>query len=192
MTPRVISPLLITLIAMPALADEMTPNNGRFFITLIPVTAEMPPRKAGLWEYQTDGSSAVYRQCTDANTEQMRHAPAGTAVELGDGAAPHCSKPEVQKSGDTLTIDSTCTVAGRTVTSHKVVSGSFDSAYAMTETNQTVGVLGGTFTITMTAKWLGPCAADQKPGDVILPNGTKINILDIQKRALPGAPPPLH
>ena len=28
------------------------------------------------------------------------------------------------------------------------------------------------------ARWLGPCKADQKPGDVILGNGARINILD--------------
>jgi hypothetical protein len=46
--------------------------------------------------------------------------------------------------------------------------------------------------MTMSAKWLGPCAADQRPGDMIMPNGMKINILDLQKRGVPGAPPPSH
>jgi hypothetical protein len=45
--------------------------------------------------------------------------------------------------------------------------------------------------MTMAAKWLGPCTADQKPGDMIMGNGTKINILDMKKRgAQPGAPLP--
>jgi hypothetical protein len=45
--------------------------------------------------------------------------------------------------------------------------------------------------MTMTATWLGPCAADQRPGDMIMPGGMKMNILDIQKRGAPGmmAPP---
>ena len=31
----------------------------------------------------------------------------------------------------------------------------------------------------MNAKWLGPCAADQKPGDMIMPNGMKLNIQNL-------------
>ena len=37
------------------------------------------------------------------------------------------------------------------------------------------------------AKWLGPCAAGQRPGDVIMGNGFKMNMLDMQKRR--GMPP---
>ena len=33
------------------------------------------------------------------------------------------------------------------------------------------------------ARWLGPCAADQKPGDMILGNGMKININDAKTAA---------
>ncbi len=49
---------------------------------------------------------------------------------------------------------------------------------------------------TLSAKWLGPCTADQKPGDMIMPNGMKMNIQsmqNMQKGMVPpgaaGAPP---
>jgi hypothetical protein len=180
MTPRVISTLLITLVAMPALA------------------AEMPARKAGLWEITTSagaGNGVAIRQCIDAATDQMMQSRAGTGPAPGTGpgaGTPPCSKRDVQKTGDTVTIDSTCTVAGRTVNTHAVVTGSFDSAYTMTVTSQGDGIPAGAGTMTMSAKWLGPCAADQRPGDMIMPNGMKINILDLQKRGSPGAPPPSH
>ena len=101
----------------------------------------------------------------------------------------------MQKSGNTVTIDSICTTPRGTVTSHVVLTGSFDSAYTMTVTAQGTGLPNGGNTTTMTVKWLGPCAADQKPGDMIMPNGMKINILDMQKRGAPGmmmppSPPP--
>jgi hypothetical protein len=41
-------------------------------------------------------------------------------------------------------------------------------------------------TMTYSAKWLGPCAADQKPGDMIMADGRKINILEARKG---GGPP---
>ncbi len=174
MTPRLVSTLLITLIATPALA------------------AEMPARKAGLWEINTGNGTAI-RQCIDAATDQAMQARAGGAPGGGPpGGASQCAKHDVAKSGDKVTIDSTCTTAGKTVSSHVVVSGSFDSAYTMTVTNSGDGVPGGSHTMTLTAKWLGACAADQRPGDMIMPNGMKVNILDIQKRGVPGmtAPPP--
>jgi hypothetical protein len=47
-------------------------------------------------------------------------------------------------------------------------------------------------TITLEAKWLGPCGADQKPGDTMLSNGVKINIVDMQKMRAPAAAPGSH
>jgi hypothetical protein len=146
--------------------------------------AEMPSRKAGLWEVKTDtGSPQVpqvsIRQCIDASTDQVMQSNAGPP-----GGAPHqCTQSNVQKSGDTTTVDSTCTVAGQSKTTHMVITGSFDSAYTMAVTVQSGR------TITMNAKWLGPCAADQRPGDMIMGNGMKFNILDAQKRGAPGMMP---
>lgn len=45
---------------------------------------------------------------------------------------------------------------------------------------------GGETQMTIAAKWLGPCAAGQKPGDVMMGNGMKVNVLEIQKM---GGPP---
>jgi hypothetical protein len=33
--------------------------------------------------------------------------------------------------------------------------------------------------MTVGAKWLAPCAANQKPGDLIMGNGVKINTLEM-------------
>jgi len=59
--------------------------------------------------------------------------------------------------------------------------------------DQKPGDPGGQSGVALKARWLGPCAADQKPGDMIMPNGTKMNILNMPKaRGQPGtagAPP---
>jgi Protein of unknown function (DUF3617) len=143
--------------------------------------AELPARKAGLWQVDTAmaaGKSVSIKQCVDAQTDQTMQANAGAASQRD------CSKREVQKSGDTITIDSVCTIAGKTRTAHAVITGDFSSAYNMTITSQGDG--GAQRTVTTSAKWIGPCAADQKPGDTIMPNGMKMNLLDTPK----GAPPP--
>jgi hypothetical protein len=155
------------------------------------VAAELPSRKAGLWEITTDAGSQAMKiqQCIDAATDHAMQARGGAAPQ-GD-----CSKRDVQKSGNTTTIDSVCTFGGKTRTSHIVITGSFDSEYSMTVTGQTEGQPAGR-TVTLSAKWLGPCAADQRPGDMIMPNGMKMNIQNMQnmqKGMMPpggaGAPP---
>jgi hypothetical protein len=144
--------------------------------------AELPSRKAGLWEVRTsfenrNGAGLTVRQCIDASTDQMMQSSAGPLAQAA------CSRRDIQKSGDTVTINSTCTLAAKAATSHAVITGSFDNAYTMTVTSQSDALPGGMMAMTVVAKWLGPCAADQKPGDLIMGNGAKMNILDMQKRA---------
>ena len=153
-------------------------------------SAELPTRKPGLWEVETTLPNPkvpkqVIRQCIDAATDQTMQS------RVGVGSQRECSKRDLQKTAGSITIDSTCTTGGKTRTSHVVITGSFDSSYTMTVTSQTEGAESRT--ITMAAKWIGPCAADQKPGDMIMANGMKMNILDAQKPGAPaGAPPPPH
>jgi Protein of unknown function (DUF3617) len=153
--------------------------------TMPALSAELPSRKPGLWEVQTSFSNGkvpaqVIRQCVDAATDQMMQSRVGVRSQK------ECSKRDLQKSAGSITIDSICTGAGgKTRTSHIVITGSFDSAYTMTVTSQNEEATESR-TITMAAKWIGPCAADQKPGDMIMANGKKINLMDAQKL---GAPP---
>jgi len=145
--------------------------------------AELPTRKAGLWEVKMsfenrNGAGQSIQQCIDPATDQAMQSSAGPLAQAA------CSKRDIQKSGDTVTIDSTCAVGGKTATSHAVIIGSLQSAYTMTVTSESDALPGGKMTMTMAAKWLGPCAADQKPGDMIMGNGLKMNILDMQKRGL--------
>lgn len=153
----------------------------------VPVSAaELPTRKPGLWEITTvrEGRNVPIKQCVDAATDQAMQANSGPVPQRS------CSRRDVQRSGDTTTINSVCTIAGKTSTHHTVIKGSFDSGYTMTITTEGEGIPAAR-TITMTARWIGPCAADQKPGDMIMPNGTKINLIDMQKRGgAPGAPLP--
>jgi hypothetical protein len=142
------------------------------------LAAEMPSRKAGLWEIRMNNAPLAVQQCIDAATDQMMMSGAGALAQEA------CPKRDVQRSGDTMTIDSTCTFKDKTATSHAVVKGSFDSAYTMTVTSEGEAMPSGKMTLTINAKWLGPCTADQKPGDMIMGNGLKMNILDMKKKGL--------
>jgi hypothetical protein len=149
--------------------------------------ADMPARKPGLWDIKMNFEGKVpqqsIQQCIDAATDGIMQS---SATNIG---SQNCSKRDVVKSGDTMTIDSVCSVAGKNATSHAVVTGSFDSAYTMTVTSKSD--IGPGFNMTLSAKWLGPCQADQKPGDLILPGGLKMNLRDMANRiGLPGSAPP--
>jgi len=136
--------------------------------------ADLPARKAGLWEMTTtaNGRTMPIKQCIDAATDQAMQANTSQSSQRS------CSKRDIKKSGDTTTVDSVCTAAGKTLTHHMVITGSFDSGYTMTIRTEGDGIPAAR-NITIAAKWTGPCAADQKPGDMIMQNGTKINLVDM-------------
>jgi hypothetical protein len=138
---------------------------------------DLPARKPGQWELKMsfdNGAIPVQtvKQCIDPETDKLMKTDfAGSAMES-------CGKQDVTRSGATLTIDSTCTMGGSSSTTHAVVTGSFDSAYTMEITSKT---RGDETRMTIAAKWLGACAADQRPGDMIMSNGMKMNVLDLKK-----------
>jgi hypothetical protein len=143
---------------------------------------ELLSRKLGLWEVKTsvegrDAPPRVIKQCIDAVVDQMMQSTAGPYNAVV------CPKRDVQKSANSVTIDSTCTVGGKAATAHTVITGSLDSAYTMTVTSQTEDSPASKTVINTDAKWLGPCTADQKPGDMVLDNGVKINILETRQHA---------
>ena len=149
---------------------------------------DLPSRKPGLWEVSqiigtAKSSPLVIKQCIDAATDRLLQS------STGPYSADLCPTRTVQKSAGGMTIDSTCSIAGKTAKTHAVISGSFDSAYKMTVTSQGAGTPGNDITLSLEAKWLGPCAADQKPGDLVMGNGMKINIQDAQKQGAAAAAP---
>jgi uncharacterized protein DUF3617 len=164
-----------------------------FLMGAAPVLAlDMPERKAGLWEVTMTFEGRhippqAMRQCVDPATDKLMNS------NFGGAAHEACSKQDMQKSGTSITVDSVCTFGEATTTSHAVVTGSFDSAYTVDVTSIRQGgpPMPGTppgtpMHMVIAAKWLGACAADQKPGDIIMSNGMKMNVLDMPK---PGAPP---
>ena len=167
---------------------------------------DLPARKAGLWEIKMafEGRTIppqTMQQCIDAATDKQMNSIGGNMAQE------RCSKQDVQKVGATIVVDSVCQIGATKTTSHGVISGDFNSAYTVKVASQREGgpaVPGmpadGTSNMTMEAKWLGACKADQKPGDMIMANGMKVNIVDMQRLqqqlpagmrppGMPGAPP---
>jgi hypothetical protein len=144
---------------------------------------ELPIRKAGLWEMKMVRTNSpmpemTMQQCTDETTDkEMSTAATPLAKEV-------CSKRDIQKTATGYVSDSVCGVAGVSVTSHSEITGDFNSAYTMKSTAHSEGgpaATTGDHVTTIEAKWLGACKPDQKPGDIVMPGGMKMNIHDMDK-----------
>jgi uncharacterized protein DUF3617 len=140
---------------------------------------DFPKRKSGLWEIETSSSAQAgvshkAQMCIDQKSDDALN-------QMGSGMTKDmCSKSDVRREGGNIVLDSVCKFGTTTATTHSVVTGQFDSAYKV-EMQSTYdppmnGMKQGSAVIH--ARWISPCKPDQKPGDMILPNGTKINIHD--------------
>jgi hypothetical protein len=144
---------------------------------------EMPVRKAGLWELKMVRTGSplpemTMQHCTDETTDkEMSTAFSPMSKEV-------CSKQDIQQTATGYVTDSVCSMAGVSMTSHSEITGDFNSAYTVkttTHTEQGPTALPRDATTMIEAKWLGACKPDQKPGDMVMPGGFKLNIQDAQK-----------
>jgi Protein of unknown function (DUF3617) len=144
---------------------------------------DLPIRKPGLWEMKMvrAGSSMpemTMQHCTDETTDRsMNDAVAPMAKQI-------CSKQEIKKTATGYVGDSVCGAAGVSVTSHSEIVGDFNSAYTVNSTSHSDKGPGGKPLDTVTkieAKWVGACKPDQRPGDIVMPGGMKMNVKDLEK-----------
>jgi hypothetical protein len=142
-----------------------------------------PKRKSGLWEInissgQTKGSHAM-QQCIDEKTDDLMK------KELTENQKPQCSKNEMRKEGDKIIAESVCKVQNSTATTRAVFTGRFDSAYKADIKSTYEPPMSGMkeSSSVIEAKWLGPCKAGQKPGDIVMPGMPNINIDEMRKGA---------
>jgi hypothetical protein len=143
---------------------------------------ELPLRKPGLWELKIarNGSGLAeltMQHCTDVATDrEMNNTVSPLAKQV-------CSKQEVQKTATGWVANSVCSVGAGAVTSHSEVTGDFNSAYTIiTASHSDKGFANlQDLTTKVEGKWLGACKPDQKPGDVIMPGGLKLNVKTAEK-----------
>jgi hypothetical protein len=152
---------------------------------------DLPIRKAGLWDIKMVRTSSqlpemTMQHCTDESIDkEMSNLASPMAKQI-------CSKQDIQKTATGYVSDSVCSVGGVSVSSHSEISGDFNSAYTVTTTSHSdLGSKGTPHDTVMKieAKWLGACKPDQKPGDIVMPGGFKLNVKDAAKlqNLLPGA-----
>ncbi len=147
--------------------------------------ADMPQRKAGLWqiELQTSYSGGrampTMKQCIDAKTDQqLQEQGLGGSANKQD-----CSRQTVDKTGDAWVVDTVCKLQNSTAKTHATMRGDFNGSYTIesqTRFDPPIGDLKESSSKTKMT-WLGICPAGMKPGDINV-NGQVLNVLELQKQ----------
>jgi hypothetical protein len=147
-------------------------------LVLVPACAmaDIPTRKAGLWEVTVDagGMKQTMQQCTDAETDAKMMDANKNPQKMGI----NCVKNETKQIGNTWVTDSDCTFGPTRIITSSETSGDFQTNYkSVIKARYEPPLMGQKETTTnLAGKWVGPCKEDQKPGDMILSNGMKMNI----------------
>ena len=169
----------------PGAAPQAAPATG-------PVTlSDVPKRKPGLWTQTMSmaGPTAMHmtsQVCIDANSE----AKMSLLAQRTTGA--QCGAPQMTRNLDgSITFSSSCNMgpSGGTTHSSGVIKGDFNAQYTMEIDTQTTGSsvpeMNTPHHMTISAAWSGPCQPGQRGGDMILPGGRTVNMID----AAPGGAP---
>ena len=149
--------------------------------TLLARADELPTRKAGLWEIKMPTTpplpAMVMQQCTDESTDKQMSTMFGPAQKEA------CARNDIQKTATGYIVDSSCNLGSVATTSHLEINGDFQSAYTVQVSTKVAGgpkAVPPEKTLTIEAKWLGACKVDQKPGDIIMPGGMKMNVKELE------------
>ena len=147
---------------------------------------DAPKRKSGLWEIKMTGGQAkgmpAMQQCVDEKSDDLMMKDMRAAQKT------QCSKNDMRKEGDKIVVESVCKMENSTATTRAVFTGRFDSAYKADIKSTYEPPLKGMkeASSVIEAKWLGPCKAGQKPGDISMPGMPNINMDEMRKGAAKG------
>lgn len=148
----------------------------------------LPSRKPGLWQ-QTMSSGKPGQKPTPMVTTLCLDASVDKAVSImGQGfGEKSCSSNSVTRAGAGYKFNSNCAFGGGgKIVTEGTVSGDFSSSYQVQMNSVVSGApmaaMNGAAATTIAAKWMGACPAGTKPGDMTMPGGIKVNMLDAMKR----------
>lgn len=147
-----------------------------------PPPAATARRKPGLWEQSVSIAGIDYAQttrlCLDPATDEK------LSWWGGQTANAQCSKSLALRQTDGAWRFSTvCDMgSGGKVTTSGVATGDFNSHYEVQAESSTQGAaleqMNGARKMTIVADWRGACPDGMKGGEVLLPGGLRMNLLD--------------
>lgn len=146
-------------------------------VALMAQANQLPKRKPGLWEMTMspgipNAPKTTTKMCIDAATDAALY-------EFGMGQSKeNCSENDIRSDGTTVTADAVCRFGGTQATTHAQTKFSGDTAYhADVKMHYDPPLMGQSdATITQDGRWAGACPAGMQPGDMIAPDGRKMNM----------------
>jgi hypothetical protein len=144
-----------------------------------------PRRRPGLWEVRVAGSDAIGMAptlfCVGEQTDTPR-----VHLDRQPGARGSCSLGEFVRAGEAWVAESVCREGRSSVVSRAVATGDFENEYridTIVTHASTSGASRREDREAVVARWLGPCAAHQRPGDLVIPGMGTLNMDDGTFRA---------
>ena len=144
---------------------------------------DLPLRKAGLWELQTqtdEGRGSREQLLTMCVGEEMeRKTVSASRAE----SRSNCEMYEVKKTAGATTVDATCTVDMRQTTTHTELAGDFQTAFSVKVESKTAGFApraqGGQPVnvqrkIVQNGKYLGESCGDLSAGEAKAADGRTV------------------
>ncbi|PJI96654.1 hypothetical protein CLU85_1408 [Acidovorax sp. 69] len=144
----------------------------------------VPTRKAGLWEVsiraegEAEALALKVLQCTDRASDAL------TLMSIAPGQE-NCRKPVVERlKTKGYRIRTACVVHEQRVNTVMDLRGDVTSRYeGRLETRYPTMASQTPSPKLFEGRWLGECRAGMRPGDMLLPNGVTVNVVDDRRRA---------
>jgi hypothetical protein len=160
------------------------PLPAAFALALLAAPAfavDYPTMKAGLWESRLVQEGAptkagATRICMNAAVQkEMLDMTMGSMKSM-------CTKNDIRRDGNRLYGTAECKLGESAMKSSSVTTFAGDSAYRTEVKSAFDPPLMGkaTSTTLIEGKWMGACPAGMQPGDITMPDGRKMNMLDMR------------
>jgi hypothetical protein len=150
--------------------------------------ADLPVRKAGLWEvtvqpHTPPGAGGrmqpamTVQHCTDAKAERVVPLFLLPARE-------GCQRITVGKNGKGgHDVNAVCQSHGQRMDMQLTLRGDVQARYSGTYRTRYPGTTNDSGSVPFEGRWLGRCKPGQRAGDMVLPNGITVNTVDDARRA---------
>jgi hypothetical protein len=179
-TSKVIHQSLLTLsllFSMGVYSAESTITSEQIF----------PKRKAGLWQVKAAGLEQAGMPptlfCVGEITDSANH-----HIDRKPGVLGSCTLGAFKQAQGGWLAESICKDSRTTVKSQAVLTGDLNTEYRIDTLVTYLPAIAGTRKTdqdSLIAKLVGPCAANQKPGDLVVPGMGTLNLTDGTFKAEP-------
>jgi hypothetical protein len=170
--------LSLLLFALPFAANAQTANSAD-------TENNFPKRKAGLWQIKAVGLEQAgmpptlfcVGEVTDTQTQHLDRKP---------GVLGSCTMGSFKQAQGGWLAESICKDSRTTVKSQAVLTGDLNLEYRIDTVVTYLPPIAGTRKTdqdSLVAKFMGACAAAQKPGDLVVPGMGTLNLNDGTFRA---------